>query len=512
MIPPEAGFSADALLPESLAAIDLGSNSFHMVVARVVGGQPVIVDRLREQVRLAAGFDEERRISEDAWERALACLERFGQRIHDFPSVGVRAVATNTIRRAHSATDLLESAECALGYPIEIISGVEEARLIYLGVSHSLAEDESTRLVVDIGGGSTECILGQRFEPVLVDSLEMGCVSHTQRFFPDGAITARRFGDAVLAARLELRSVERRFRRHAWSSAVGSSGTIRAIEGVLRECGWSPGGVTAPGLDRLRERVLALGRVDALELPGLGRERQSVFAGGLAILVAVFEGFSIAHLDIATGALREGVLFDLLGRFRHEDARHRTIRALQHRYQVDEEQAGRVEATALSLLAQVATSWRLVEEEAAQVLSWAARLHEIGLAVSYDGHHRHGAYLVENSDMPGFSRNGQALLATLIRAHRRKLRRGAFRELPDRQRHLATRLAVMLRLAVRLNRERSTDPLPQVRLRVSDPSGVVIAFPPGWLDDHPLTRADLEAEAERLAAIDFRLTIDEGRP
>jgi exopolyphosphatase/guanosine-5'-triphosphate,3'-diphosphate pyrophosphatase len=494
-------------VPESLAAVDLGSNSFHMVVARAVGGEPVIVDRLREQVQLAAGLDEDKEVRPEAWQRALECLARFGQRIREFPAIGVRAVATNTLRDARNARELLETAEAALGYPIEIISGTEEARLIYLGVSHTLAEEFERRLVVDIGGGSTECILGERFEPVLVDSFEMGCVGYSRRFFEGGAITPERFDDAVLAARLELRTIERRFRGRAWSSAAGASGTIRAVEEILRANGWAKRGITAPGLDRLRERLLDAEHVDELDIPGLKKERAPVFPGGLAILVAVFEGLEIARMEAASGALREGVLFDLLGRLQHEDARDRTIALFQKRYHVDEEQAERVERTALGFLAQVAAPWQMEEEEAGPFLSWAARLHEIGLAVSYSGHHRHGAYLVANSDMAGFSRDNQNLLATLIRAHRRKIRRGMFRDLPRRQRHLAKRLAVILRLAVRFHRERSAEPRPEIRLDAG-PETLRVLLPEGWLDGHPLTRTDLEAEADRVAAIGLTLSVD----
>jgi len=382
----------------------------------------------------------------------------------------------------------------------------EEARLIYLGVSHNLKDEPGRRLVVDIGGGSTECILGERFEPLLVDSLEMGCVGFSRRYFPGGAIRRRRYEEAVLAARLEVRGVSTRFKGMGWQSAVGSSGTIGAVGQVLRGSGWSDGSITTRGISRLVDALVDAGHVDRLDLPGLKEERRTVLPGGLAILEALFEGFALDRLETSYGALREGVLFDLLGRLQHEDARDRTIRAFEERYHVDRAQAERVEKMALMLLDQVAAPWKLDREEGARFLSWAARLHEIGLVLSFEGHHRHAAYIVRNADMPGFSKDDQELLATLVGTHRRKLRRADFRHLPGRARDAAIHLAVLLRLAVRFHRSRADVPLPPVKLSAHK-GGLVIELPEGWLDKNPLTRTDLEGEAERLntLGLDFQV-------
>ncbi len=492
--------------PESVAAVDLGSNSFHLLVARVANGVPTVVDRLREQVQLAAGLDEEERLTRRARQRALECLERFGQRLRNLAPERVRAVATSALRVARNARDFLAEAESALGHPIEVVAGREEARLIYLGVSHNLKDEPGRRLVVDIGGGSTECILGERFEPLLVDSLEMGCVGFSRRYFPGGAIRRRGYEEAVLAARLEVRGVATRFRELGWQSAVGSSGTINAVEQVLRENNWSERGIPLRGIARLVDALVDRGHVDRLDLPGLKEERRAVLPGGLAILQALLEGFGLDRLETSYGALREGVLFDLLGRLHHEDARDRTIRAFEERYHVDRAQAERVEGTALGFLDQVAAAWKLDREEGARFLSWAARLHEIGLVLSFEGHHRHGAYIVLNADMPGFSKDDQELLATLLGTHRRKLKRGDFRHLPPRVREIAVRLAVLLRLAVRLHRSRDAKALPPVKL-AAHAEGVVVELPEGWLDKNPLTRADLEAEANRLEplGLDFQV-------
>ena len=492
--------------PESVVAVDLGSNSFHLLVARVANGVPTVVDRLREQVQLAAGLDEEERLTRRARQRALECLERFGERLRNLAPERVRAVATSALRVARNAREFLADAERALGHPIEVVAGREEARLIYLGVSHNLKDEPGRRLVMDIGGGSTECILGERFEPLLVDSLEMGCIGFSRRYFPGGAIRRRDYEEAVLAARLEVRGAATRFRELGWQSAVGSSGTISAVGQVLRGNGWSEGGIPLRGLARLADALVDAGHVDRLDLKGLKEERRPVLPGGVAILQALFEGFGLDRIETSYGALREGVLFDLLGRLQHEDARDRTIRAFEERYHVDRAQAGRVEKTALGFLDQVAAAWKLDREEGARFLSWAARLHEIGLVLSFEGHHRHGAYIVRNADMPGFSKDDQELLATLLGTHRRKLKRGDFRHLPARVRETAIRLAVLLRLAVRLHRSRDAKPLPQVKL-AAHKGGIAVELPEGWLDRNPLTRADLEAEADRLEplGLDFQV-------
>jgi exopolyphosphatase/guanosine-5'-triphosphate,3'-diphosphate pyrophosphatase len=490
--------------PRSVAAVDLGSNSFHLVIGRVVGEELSVLDRLREPVRLAGGLDEHGRLAEEAVERALGCLERFAQRLRDIPRGHVRAVGTNTLRRAGPAGHLLSRLRRALGVPIEILPGPEEARLIYLGVAHDLAQEEGRRLVVDIGGGSTECILGERFTALFTDSLQMGCVSYSMRYFPEGRITRKAFEKATIAARLELETIEQRFRGTGWRDCVGSSGTILAVAGILRQAGWTEGDVRPAGLKRLRKALITAGSTGALALADLSEDRVPVLPGGLAILIAVFESLGIESMRTSKAALREGLLYDLIGRIRHEDVRDRTIRSLSERYSVDQAQAARVEATALALLEQAADGLEVEREAAAHVLSWAARLHEIGLAVAYSGHQKHGAYILANTSLPGFSREDQELLAALVRGHRRKLTRELFGTLPPFHRELAFRLALLLRLAVRLHRARSPRPLPALGLAAAG-ARLDLAFPPGWLDAHPLTRADLEEEAGILAGVGIEL-------
>ncbi len=509
---------------ELLAAIDLGSNSFHMIIGRLDGGQLKVVDRIRERVQLGAGLDERRRLTAAAQARALGCLERFGQRVRGMELDHVRAVGTNTLRQAKNSGEFLDKALLALGHPIEIIAGREEARLIYLGALQTMPSSAVHRLVVDIGGGSTECIVGERQEILEADSLYMGCVSWSLRYFGDGRITEERLATAELAAQLELQPIARRYRRLGWDVAIGCSGTVLAIERIARLNGWSSSGITPRALKKLKKELVAAGTVSRLSLEGLSEERAGVLAGGAAILSAIFEALRIEQMEPSPGALREGTLYDLVGRIRHEDVRDRTIRWFASHYHVDVEQAARVERTALFLLEEVRRAWGLEPEAARRYLTWASHLHELGLSISHTGYHKHSAYLVEHADMAGFSRDDQRILAAMILGHRRKLRPQYFERLPASERELSVRLTVLLRLAVCLQRSRSDElwlglgdgarprgalagpPLTlEARKRV-----LVMRFPRGWLEAHPLTAADLEQQAEDLARMGFELHF--GRP
>jgi len=489
---------------ETVAAVDLGSNSFHMVVASLDNDQLRIIDRLRERVALAEGLDESDRLRPKVEERALACLSRFGQRLAHMHADSVRIVGTNTLRRMRDSRGFLQAAQEAIGHPIEVLPGREEARLIYLGVTHSHADDSRRKLVVDIGGGSTECILGEGHEPLETDSLQMGCVSYSMRFFPGGEITRERMQRAQIAAGLELQGLSRRYKRLGWETCIGSSGTIVACEEMVRLSGWSDHGLTEKALRKLRNALLDAGRSDKLNLPALQADRAPVLAGGVAILCAVFKILDIDVMRASPGALREGVLYDLLGRIRHEDVREQTIRAFARRYHVDLEQAGRVERTALQLLEQVRESWSLHEPSHQRLLAWAARLHEIGLGIAYSGYHRHGAYIAENSDMPGFSRQDQELLALLIGSHRRKPSRESFQALPADSQESAMRLCALLRIAIRLHRSRAPRAAPTVRLYARREQ-LRLEFDKDRLEAHPLSRAELDEEVGQARALGLEL-------
>ncbi|MEZ4256122.1 MAG: exopolyphosphatase [Polyangiales bacterium] len=487
----------------TVAAIDLGSNSFHMVVARFVDGRLEIVDRLRERVALAEGIDASGRIAPAAQERALTALERFGQRIKGMSQENVRVVGTNTFRKAKDY-DFLRAAEERLGMRIEVIAGREEARLIYLGVSHSITDDGERRLVVDVGGGSTEIIIGEGFDTVATESLHMGCVTFTNQFFANGKMSRKRFVDAQTAASLEVSPMESHFRSLGWELAIGASGTVTAVNAILDAQGWSKHRITLKNLLKLRQVMIDAEHVDNLKLAGLQPDRASVLAGGVAILIAVFNRLGIHEMEATEGALREGLLYDLLGRIQHEDVRDHTVRTLCERYRADLEQAARVESTSLALYQQVRKGWDLDDGEAKKMLRWAARVHEIGKAVAYSGHHKHGAYLLKNSDMPGFSNQDQSFLAALVGAHRRKFRTEFFERIPRSE--LAKRLCTLLRVAVLLNRNRDRREVPRTECSASKRQ-IRLAFPEGWLEARPLLAADLEREVATLGQAGFELEV-----
>jgi exopolyphosphatase/guanosine-5'-triphosphate,3'-diphosphate pyrophosphatase len=486
------------------AAVDLGSNSFHLLVAHLEGGRLTTVDRIKDPVRLASGLDPRGRLTGAALDRALACLQRFRQRLRGIPPERIRVAGTNALRQAKNAETVLALAEEALGHPIDIIAGREEARLIYLGVAHALQDDHLRRLVLDIGGGSTEIIVGSHFEPEVLESLHMGCVSFSGRYFPDGVVTAERLDAARLAALKELEPVQSLFRSAGWGAAIGASGTIQAVRDLSQGLGCQAQDcIEAEGLARIRRVLLDCGRVELAALPGLQPDRVPVFPGGFAILEACFEALGLRQLQVSEWALREGLLYDLVGRAETEDVRERSVAHLMRRFRVDAAHAARVAATATALFDAVADAWQL-DAPARRVLEWAARLHELGLAIAHSQYHKHGGYLLKHIDLPGFARGEQRLLAFLVRAHRRRYPEDERRELFLGQRRTARALSVLLRLAVLLHRSRSEQPLPEFTLR-ADEDSLRIEFPRGWLAAHPLTAMDLAEEAERLRDADLRL-------
>lgn len=493
-----------------LAAVDLGSNSFHLAVARLDHGQLRLVTTLSEKVQLAAGLDEKNRLTEEAQERALACLARFSQHLQGVAPRHLRVVGTNALRVARNAPAFAARAEKILMHPLEIIAGREEARLIYVGVSQTLA-GQGRRLVVDIGGGSTEFIIGEGHEALATESLHMGCVSYALRFFADGALSARGLDRAVTAARQEVLGIKAQYQDLGWTAAVGSSGTIKAVQQVQLQMGvaGADGRLTRKGLEEIRREVLKCAHVQQIDLPGLKDDRKAVLPAGLAILTGVFEELGLEAMEYSDGALREGVLHDMLGRFRHEDIRDHSIRAMQARYGVDTAQATRVAGSAAELFGQAGAALVLNEEEG-QLLGWAAQVHEIGTAISHASFHRHGAYLLRHSDMPGFSRRVQEQLALLVACHRRKVKAEQYNEIMEAGGLTLLRLCALLRLAVLLHHSRSRAPAPAVRLVAGD-GGMKfeLLFPSGWMAAHPLTAEDFAAEAEVFAAMGLKLSAGE---
>ena len=491
---------------DTLAAVDLGSNSFHLQIGRVVERQIYPLDAVREVVRLGGGLTSEKRIDRATQARALDTLAKFAERLRGFPRQAVRAVGTNTLRVAKNAPQFLREARQALGFPIEVISGREEARLIYVGVAHSMPAAAHRRLVVDVGGGSTELIIGEGLEPQLTESLYMGCVSYSLKYFPDGKIEKSRMKAAELAARQELSGIVRAYRAAGWEEAVASSGTARSIENILRENGFAEEGLTRDGVERLRSLLIKHEKADPDRIAGLRPNRAPVLPGGVAILGALLEELGIESARVSDGALRHGVLYDLLGRVQHRDMREATVAQFVRRYHVDAAQAERVRSFALSLYDALVAERRDAparEDDADRLqLDWAARLAEIGLSIAHAQYHKHSAYVLSNADMPGFSRMEQQRLARIVLAHRGKLSKiqDAGLEAGD------WTLVFALRLASLMLRSR-TDVMPPIVRVAGDAGGFSLELPQSWLEENPLTADALESESSYWKTVGLKLAV-----
>ncbi|MFA6972024.1 MAG: exopolyphosphatase [Gallionella sp.] len=472
-----------------LAAVDLGSNSFRLQVARVEGEQLYMLDGLREPVRLAAGLTADNYLDEAAQQRALAALARFGERLRDLPSDAVRVVGTNSLRVAENAAQFIAKAEQVLGFPIEVIAGREEARLIYMGVAHGLPQSDDQLLVIDIGGGSTEFIIGHGLTPLKLESLYMGCISYSNRYFPDGKITRQNMARAELAARCELQSIVADYQGH-WQKAIGSSGTAKAIGEILELNGYSKSGIAREGLDALRAHLIKVGDVQKLSLQGLRPDRLPALAGGFAIMYAAFDELGIAQMQVGLSALREGVLYDLWGRFHNNDMRDVTVQHFMRRYHVDVRQVARVTKLSCSLAQQFFGHG--ANASALQVLGWVANLHGVGIRVAHSGYHKHTAYILANADMPGFSKKEQARLSLLALAHRGNLKKlqGLLTDGED------CLLAMSLRLAALFYRNRSDVVLPEMAASF-DGVKYCLAMDDDWLKQNPLTEAALQEEVKQ---------------
>lgn len=490
---------------ETYAAVDLGSNSFQLLVARREHGELRVIDRIKETVRIGGGLDRDGRLDEATRHRALACLARFGQRLRGIPRDNIRAVGTQTFRRLRHANAFLLVAETALDASIDVISGREEARLIYLGVSQGVSGHEDRRLVIDIGGGSSEFIIGQGLEPIEMESVQYGCVSLTRQFFDDGRLTERRWSRAIKTVLADLQELRVRYRSAGWQTVIGSSGTVLSVTDICRLLGWIERDLDAAAVLRLRDRLLACGNSADLQLPGLSELRQPVLAGGLLMLQACFEAFALEQMRASPYALREGLLHDMLGRLENRDPREATVAAFKARYAVDTGQVERVGATALRAFDQVAPALGLRPAHR-QFLSWAADLHEVGLSVSHSHYQRHSGYLVEQSDMAGFTTQEQRFLAALVQHHRRAIPRDFAQQLPARLHQPLRQTLFCLRFSWVLCRSRDSHAIPPFTLEVHD-DGVCAILPSGWREAHPLTMLDLENETQQLRAAGFRFEL-----
>ncbi len=488
-----------------LAAVDLGSNSFHMVIARYEGERLHIIDKLRESIRLGAGLDEKHNITLDAQDRALACLQRFGQRLRDCSASKVRVVGTNTLRRAANSQFFIQKAQEALGHEIEIVSGIEEARLIYSGVSHFSPHYAGKRVVMDIGGGSTEVIYGENEIPKLMESVSVGCVYLSQLYFSDGKLNAKRMHKAVTHAAREFEPIYLKYIQHSWDHVIGASGTARAAIRLVQDMGWSVNGMTLESLYKLKNALIEFEHVDNISLPDLSADRAAILPAGVAILIAFFEMFNVDIMRYAEGALREGLLYDQWDRLQNRDVRYLTINALKKQYSIDLEQVNRVRKTSLDLLEQVADAWGLTDGRYQRLLHWGSELYEVGLSLSHSQYHKHSHYIVANADMAGFSRSGQQILAHLVGHHRRRV--PTIENFPlgiDQQKQFHA--LVIFRIACLLHRSRLDQELPVIIASVSE-NKMTLEIPTMWLDQNTLTLADLEQEQNYLADHLFQLKL-----
>lgn len=488
----------------SFAAIDLGSNSFHMVVAEPEGDSIRIIDSLREAVRLGAGLDSRKRLTDETMQRSLDALGLFAERLRDVPRKHFRVVGTNTLRRAKNADEFMSEARAILGKNVEIISGREEARLIYSAVAHTHPDPDHQRLVCDIGGGSTELIVGHGLKPRLMESVNMGCVGVTNQFFASGKISKKNFERAITHAELELQPLKQAYLKSNWETAIGCSGTIKATGRMLAELGITDGQITRKGLSTLRQHLIDAENIQELSFSSISQDRTQVIVGGIAVLTAVLRSMKIDTLSVSQVALREGLIFDMIGKREHTDIQQETLTALNRRFLIDEAQARRVESTAVRLFNLAKKDWDLDNDCDLTLLLWAARLHEIGMGVAHSQYHKHGAYIVQHCDLFGFSKAEQNALSMMVRFHRRKIELDDFAGLPKSERKRLIKLTALLRLAALLHRGRHDDDLKRISLKV-DGNTLTFSLADDWVNEMPLTYAELESESMRLSEIEIEL-------
>ena len=488
---------------QTLAAVDLGSNSFRLQIARIVDDQSYTLDSLQDTVRLGGGLTEDNYLDETTQERALACLARFGERLRGFNPDAVRVVGTNTLRVSKNATAFIAQAEALLGFPIEIIAGREEARLIYLGAAHSLPSSREKRLVVDIGGGSTEFIIGSGHKALRTESLTMGCVSYSRRFFPDGKIGKAQFREAEAAAGNKVQTLVHEFAQAHWDQAIGTSGTARSLRDILEANEISDGEITLAGMEWLKEQLIDAGHIKNVSIEGLRAERVPVISGGLAVMLAVFQGLGIEQMQVTDGALREGVLYDMLGRHHHRDMRETTVTQFKRRYHVDLPQSQRV-ATLACRFAMMLNDGTVSDLERMKRIEWAAKLHEIGLSIAHSSYHKHSAYIVEQADMPGFSRREQKHLAFLVVSHKGSLSKLLNWDIGE----IDWPAVCALRLAVIFSRSRSDLTLPDHIGLTFDGKRFSLSLPEDWLEQNPLTTSALRQETQYWKGVGMALAIN----
>lgn len=498
----ESSFDVVIKPEQHYAAIDLGSNSFHLAIAEYDGHAFRVIGRIKEKVQLASGLDRNDYLCKAAMQRGWDCLTMFAERIKDIPLSHITIVATYTLRKAKNAQQFVSKAEKILKHQIDILPGTEEARLIYDGVSHN-HPDIGRALVIDIGGGSTEIILGDKFDPIVMDSLSIGCVTFS-RFFKDGIINEKNFNKVVVNAAIQISPVEQKYMASHWQHCLGSSGSIEAIYQVLSAMGYDEGYITKPHLELLKHNLFSLGHIDNVCLPGLSASRSNTFATGLAIVYALFEELNIEKMYIANGSLREGILLELAEELKGNDIRWKTVVSLVNRFQLDYKYALEVKTTAQHIFEQTADIWGINDSIFKNYLEWACLLHEIGLSISFSKLKYHSAYIVEYADMPGFSQQTKASLAAIVANQRKKPLLDLFKNKYDDGNGLLA-VAQILRLAILFNIKRDNQDITELSFKASPYNKMNITVPQDWANHHQLIIAELEKEKKYLAPYNIEL-------
>ncbi|MDB2374216.1 guanosine-5'-triphosphate,3'-diphosphate diphosphatase [Psychrosphaera haliotis] len=488
----------------SYAVVDLGSNSFHMMIAQVVAGSVQIIGRVKRKVRLASGLNENMFLSDEAMQRGWECLNLFAERLQDIPRENIKISGTATLRLAKNVDTFLEKAEQILGFPIQIISGEVEAQTIYKGAAYTSSSNKK-KLVIDIGGASTELIAGEGHLPQVFTSINVGCVTYLDRYFKNGVLSEANFNSAIEAAELEINKVKSKYSAFDWQEEVGASGTVQAIQEILMAQGFDEI-ITLERLNSIMQQSISFGFLDKLAIKGLVQERRLVFPSGLAILIAIFKQLNLTGMTLAGGALREGQLYSMLPELTKLNVRERTIKSVMTRYHIDTRHAQRVSELSLELAEQLAPSWDLNQFEAIDILKSAALVHEVGLQVSYKDQQIHASYLLANSNLPGFTTAQKNLLTAIVRNHRDDIDHSMLSAQTTTSVLLAIRLVRILRLSVILSLRRTDEVLPNIEVSIVGEE-LSIHLPNGWLEANPLSAAELHQEASYQALQGWQLKL-----
>jgi exopolyphosphatase/guanosine-5'-triphosphate,3'-diphosphate pyrophosphatase len=486
------------------AVIDLGSNSFHMLITRQLADSVQVVDKVKRKVRLASGLDSNNHLSNAAIARGLECISFFAERLQDIPTENIRIVATATLRLAQNRDVFIEKANQLLGHKIRLLSGLDEAKNIYLGVAHTSCAAKE-KLVLDIGGASTEIIIGNGFDIHHAISIDMGCVTFNKQFFPDGTISQTGFDKAITQAKLLLASHTDKYLKIGWKVVLGGSGTMQALAEILMFQQQSAI-ISYQFIKEMQKQVLNFNNVKELKIGGLVGERTPVFASGLTILIALFESFNIDQLQLSSGALREGLLYEMLPHSRAITIRQRTLNGLARKFHIDQEHAQRVATQVEKLLANVNQDWQLIDNNHIQLLKAGTALHEIGLLLEYKRHQQHGAYLLNNADVPGFEQAERQFIAALVKLYKGDIDKSLLEQQSVVSYQQACYYLCILRLAIILCHRRKDDVLPDYQVSITG-NTIHLCLPNDWLSTHPLMADELLQENQQLALIDIHLDI-----